>query len=207
MTCYRVWSIPLGKRFFLFSWFRFGSSVPGRAWSWLCFIKFCFDVTLLILTAPQSHSLRCGEWHDMRFVCLIVWKSGCVGAARVPPLQLFWGATTCPHSAGNRMSLRYPVKKMQVRTSDFFKNSQSNDFQWKKFFFSSPNIQNLSPFPFTNRETFLSFPLLGWYRRKVTDLSHHQPSAWLTNQICPSLTVLCLITPNNLPVTSNQKLQ
>jgi len=82
-------------------------------------------------------------------------------------------ATTCPHSAGKERSWRYPVKKIQLRVSRTFeKNPQKEK---KKSIYNS--IQNISSPFLTNLETFLSFPLLGWYRRKVTDLSHHQPSA------------------------------
>ena len=203
MTCYLVWSIPLGKRFFLFSWLRFipEFQVVSEA-DWV--IKFCLDVTLPG-TTPQSNYLRWCEWHETCLLncsnirkSVVVWELG-------PPLQLIWGATTCPHSAGNQMSLRYLVKNTSKNPRPHQKFTIKGFFVEKVFLaLATSRISFLS---LTNLETFLSFPLLGWYGRKVTDLSHHQPSAWLTNQICPSLTVLCLITPNNLPVTSNRKWQ
>ena len=179
------------------------SRVSGRVWSWLGhqILSWCH----ITRDNSQSNYLRWCEWHETCLLncsnirkSVVVWELG-------PPLQLIWGATTCPHSAGNQMSLRYLVKNTSKNPRPHQKFTIKGFFVEKVFLaLATSRISFLS---LTNLETFLSFPLLGWYGRKVTDLSHHQPSAWLTNQICPSLTVLCLITPNNLPVTSNQKWQ
>ena len=121
-----------------------------------------------------------------KMVRIEIWKSLVVLEQPDPSCceEPHWHTTTCPHSAGKERSSRYPATRIGTISKFTIKRGKS-------FFLTLASRISL---PSTNLETFLSFPLLGWYRRKVTDLSHHQPSAWLTNQICPSLTVLWLIT-------------
>ena len=143
----------------------------GRAWSWV--IKFCLDIIVqklnnLPATSHQSHYsdilglLNCfqkGIWYpaDIRYRNMKI--PGCVGAASLtaptaPALQLFWGATTCPHSAGNE-------KELEISGGKY--NSQHHRRLTKftiKSYFNSSNIQNLS-LPYQSRNfSFFSFTWL-----------------------------------------------